>query len=198
MFTISREIQNAKSFYGLSSAETDSHMIKNSEWGAVAYLAHSRYGRSGTEVTVNNYNNENAAGGYRYGITGLAGSAVSAATVKAINSVYAYNTQNGVLASTTGNVTGVFDWFAKTATIVSCYGGIDKSVGMDYIGKDLFYETYSSGTFNKYIEKLSGFGSRKNMGAYKLSEAREVASATRSFGGAVLEIGGQQRRGEST
>ena len=31
----------------------ESHMLKNSEWGAVAYLAHSQYGRNGTEVTIN-------------------------------------------------------------------------------------------------------------------------------------------------
>ena len=30
-------------FYGLTTA-TDSHMMKNSEWGAVAYLSHSKYG----------------------------------------------------------------------------------------------------------------------------------------------------------
>ena len=33
----------------------DSHMMKNTEWGAVAYLAHSKYGRNGTEVTINNH-----------------------------------------------------------------------------------------------------------------------------------------------
>ena len=31
-----------------------SHMLKNSEWGAVAYLAESKYGRNGTEITIGN------------------------------------------------------------------------------------------------------------------------------------------------
>ncbi len=31
----------------------DSHMMKNSEWGAVAYLTHSEYGRNGEEISVN-------------------------------------------------------------------------------------------------------------------------------------------------
>ena len=31
----------------------NSHMIKNSEWGAVAYLTESKYGRNGTEVEIN-------------------------------------------------------------------------------------------------------------------------------------------------
>lgn len=32
----------------------NSHLMKNSEWGAIAYLTQSSYGRSGTEVTINN------------------------------------------------------------------------------------------------------------------------------------------------
>ena len=31
--------------------------MKNSEWGAVAYLAHSQYGRNGHEITINNSSN---------------------------------------------------------------------------------------------------------------------------------------------
>ena len=32
----------------------DSHLMKNSEWGAVAYFTYSKYGRSGAEVAINN------------------------------------------------------------------------------------------------------------------------------------------------
>ena len=32
----------------------NSHLIKNSEWGAASYLAHSKYGRNTTEVNINN------------------------------------------------------------------------------------------------------------------------------------------------
>ena len=35
------------------SANLNSHMLKNSEWGAVAYLTESKYGRNGTEVDMN-------------------------------------------------------------------------------------------------------------------------------------------------
>lgn len=31
----------------------ESHLMKNSEWGAVAYLTHSQYGRNGNEITIN-------------------------------------------------------------------------------------------------------------------------------------------------
>ncbi len=33
--------------------ENESHMIKMSEWGAVAFLTHSQYGRNGNEVSMN-------------------------------------------------------------------------------------------------------------------------------------------------
>ena len=44
-------IQNAKTTYGISNA--DSHMMKNMEWGAVAYLKQSKFGQGATEVTIN-------------------------------------------------------------------------------------------------------------------------------------------------
>ena len=43
---------SGSSTYGLT-ASTDSHMMKNSEWGAVAYLSHSKYGVN-SEVYINN------------------------------------------------------------------------------------------------------------------------------------------------
>ena len=40
-----------------------SHMMKNSEWGAVAYLTHSKYGLDGKEIAIND--NSNYTGGGR-------------------------------------------------------------------------------------------------------------------------------------
>jgi len=76
----------------------DSHMIKNSEWGAIAYLTHSQYGRNGNEVMINN------CGNY---ITGNAGNTVDAIGVNDVT--YTYNTGNGMLASTSGNIYGIYD-----------------------------------------------------------------------------------------
>lgn len=69
------------------SINLKSHMLKNSEWGAAAYLTHSQYGRNGTEVTKNtNFSHITAGGdieantiqsstGNVYGIYDLAGGA---------------------------------------------------------------------------------------------------------------------------
>jgi len=66
--------------------------------GAVAYLTHSQYGRNGNEITINNSSDY---------ITGNAGGSVSAD--EASGTTNAYNTTKGMLASTTGNITGIYD-----------------------------------------------------------------------------------------
>jgi len=79
----------------------DTHMLKNNEWGAVAYLTQSIYGRcssstSCTEVGINN-NSSYITG---YGAPAGSGSSVTNG---------AYNTSLGMDASTTGNIYGVYD-----------------------------------------------------------------------------------------
>ena len=101
MFNASRAIK-----YGLSSSEVDTHMMKNMEWGAVAYLTNSKYGRyestgscisSGCEVWINPNGNFT---------TGCAGSSVDAYEPSSCNQ---WNTPTGVNASTTGNIYGIYD-----------------------------------------------------------------------------------------
>lgn len=91
-YAISREIATAENFYGLDSTKTDSHMMKNSEWGAVAYLTHSKYGRNGEQPTANTKNLNNKDGKNIYAVTGYAG-----------------ETANAVSASSTNNMSGIFD-----------------------------------------------------------------------------------------
>ena len=76
-------IQNVKTTYGINNA--DSHMMKNMEWGAVAYLKQSKYGLGTTDIEVNT-NSEFYIGG---------------------GTDNAYKTN--VAQSTTGNIYGVYD-----------------------------------------------------------------------------------------
>ena len=127
MFNLSRSLTLEKSAtYGLNKNDTDTHMIKNIEWGAVTYLTNSIYGRyndvstcivSGCEVWINNvkteYDNESSAVDTQYGpsITGCAGDSTSTQTATlqtACNSGYDW-TAKGVNASTTGNQYGIYD-----------------------------------------------------------------------------------------
>ena len=103
--TIGEMYDKAKEY----SQELQSHMLKNSEWGAVAYLTHSKYGRNGTEVTINNNSNY---------LTGNAGDSVDAGES---TETHAYNTPKGVLASSTGNVSGIYDLSGGAWEYVTAY-----------------------------------------------------------------------------
>ena len=129
--------------YDISINEAmDSHLMKNSEWGAVAYLTHSQYGRNRNEITIND------SSGY---YTGNAGSSTTdSSTQSSIEN--AYNTEKGMLASTTANIYGVYDmsggaweytagWDTKASSL--SYGSVFASTG----GSSTKYATaYSNGT----------------------------------------------------
>ncbi len=78
--------------------EKESHMMKNSEWGAVAYLTQSQYGRNGHEIDINNSSSY---------ITGNGGGSTNASSASGVTN--AYNTDTGAKASTTGNIYGIYD-----------------------------------------------------------------------------------------
>ena len=88
--------------------ELDSHMMKNTEWGAMAYLQHSAYGSS-TSVRINN--NSDYITGYQAnneptcGYTGKNEDCNISCNDNTCNKPY----PNSNLASTTGNITGFFD-----------------------------------------------------------------------------------------
>ncbi len=84
--------------YGWSAVNVDTHMETNLEWGAVYYLTLSAYGANNNEVYINNNQNY---------ITGCAGNTASAGIVTACDNPY--NSVIGVKASTTWNITGVYD-----------------------------------------------------------------------------------------
>lgn len=77
---------------------SNSSMLKNSEWGAITYLTTSIYGQGLSEVRINNSN------------TFITGCAATSENGSAYNGCQnKYNTQIGVLASTTGNISGIYD-----------------------------------------------------------------------------------------
>ena len=144
------------STYGTSTND-DSHMMKNMEWGSVAYLSSSIYGRyanastcieSGCEVWINNNSNFT---------TGCAGSSVSASEASTCN---AWNTATGVNASTTGNIYGIYDMS----------GGAYEDVMGNY--KDTIDGAgFSSMPQAKYYDKYFGTDVNDNFAKYHLGDA---------------------------
>ncbi len=85
--------------------ELDSHMMKNMEWGAVSYLSHSKYGIN-TEVRINN-NSDFLTGYVSTYEADQSSTPGESGTTSDIT--LPYNTETGYKASTTGNITGIYD-----------------------------------------------------------------------------------------
>ena len=85
--------------------EMDSHMMKNTEWGAVSYLSHSKYGIN-REININN-NSSFITGSSALPSTNQQTYKGGSGNGEAYNA--SYNTEVGYLASTTGNISGVYD-----------------------------------------------------------------------------------------
>ena len=100
-FFASRSMEQTGNSFGFVSTEVDTHMSKNNEWGAVAYLTQSIYGRctsstTCTEIGINNNSN------YITGYGAPAGSSDSVTNG-------AYNTTLGKGATTTETIYGIYD-----------------------------------------------------------------------------------------
>jgi uncharacterized protein YpmB len=107
--TVSMNMTSSTGSVG-TTTDVDTHQMKNVEWGAVAYLCQSQYG---TEPWINPFGDWTARS---YKIkTGYAGASKdSGALAEGNASLSAYNTTNGVKASTTGNIYGVYDMSGGT------------------------------------------------------------------------------------
>ena len=171
-YTIAQEIAKATNFYGLEASQTDSHMMKNSEWGAVAYLTQSKYGRNGTEVTKNS-KDINGSKNIR-AVTGYSGS----------------STPNGVDASSTNNKSGVFDLSGCVWERVSAYitnGNSNLSAyGSSYVAKTTAdgngYKTLSTKYATVYPYNTLNDGNTYNWNRYN-----SLKTSTYGYGDAVLE-----------
>ena len=157
MFNASRAIETTAK-YGLSSSEVDTHMMKNMEWGAVAYLTNSKYGRyidastcidSECEVWINNNDSYT---------TGCAGDSASASPASKCN---AWNTSTGVNASTTGTIYGIYDmsggtWEYVMGNMVDSSGSFyPSSSGFESVPDSKYYDSYAYGT--TYTDYTRGY-----------------------------------------
>ena len=145
--------------------DNDSHMMKNTEWGAVAYLSHSKYGIN-TEVRINN----NSSYKTGYAANDSADESKYPGTYGTDASItLPYNTSTGYKASTTGNITGIYDMS----------GGVQEYMA------SLRSETYGSSGFNS--SSLKAYNSKyydeydKNSDMYTYSK-RILGDATGEIG----------------
>ena len=133
----------------------NSHMMKNDEWGAVAYLSKSKYGKQNEEVWINNSSSY---------ITGSAGNIASA--VSNAGTTNDYTSTQGVKASTTGTVYGVYDMSGGAWEYVAAYvnnGDFNlKNYGSSLVNGDAKTKNvYSKGSTNSYEDNY-----KQNKGVY--------------------------------
>ena len=103
--------------------DMNSHMMKNTEWGAVAYLSHSKYG---IDYEVNINNNSSYKTGYSSLLTIQQGTYTGTYGDGASYNK-AYNTSTGYLASTTGNISGVYDMAGGAHEYMASYSVVGSS-----------------------------------------------------------------------
>ena len=142
-----RRIKIANAFYSSYDYKRnlDSHMMKNTEWGAVAYLQHSKYG-SGTSVRINN--NSSFLTGYQANNEPTCGDTRSFLPDAECSKNCLDNTcnkayPNSNLASSTNNISGIFDmsggaWEYVMGVLLdeegNPFSGNSESLNSGYIG----------------------------------------------------------------
>ena len=142
LFFASRSMEQPGNSFGFVSSEVDTHVSKNNEWGAVAYLTQSIYGRcinSNDCVEVGLNNNQN----YITGIGAPAGSAVR--TTETTNS---YNTILGKGASTTGSVYGIYDMSGGAYEyVMGMYNRTIGDSGFSSLPDEKYYNSYTGTSY---------------------------------------------------
>ena len=184
--------KNTSEFYTLlinAHKNLNSHMITNMEWGATAYLTYSIYGRcnsnSCTEVTINNINTGYSGEIRKFDdqwdlgptITGCAANSIVEEQLSNRDSCENnYNSEKGYLASTTGNITGIYDMSGGVWEYVM--GVLIQPDGTLFSGRNSFWNSgfkgiygcpYCDGNVSGIIENVSGVDmpNKKYYNAYK-------------------------------
>ncbi len=114
-YALSQDLNSENNPYGLIN-NSYPHLMKKSEWGCVAYLAHSKYGRNGIQVS-NNKRSLNNNPSTIFAVTGCGAS----------DNTY-FNDRIGQASSTTGNIYGIFDMHGTTWEMVAGYLECDSSL----------------------------------------------------------------------
>ena len=142
--------------------DLDSHMMKNTEWGSVAYLQHSKYG-SQASVRINNnkaYITGYAATieptlGYNGG-TSIEGNRNESTNLR-VDGTYTINylNSNSVVASTTNNYTGIYDMSGGAWEYVMGYTTGATTVGGTSGVTNLYSNFFSNSSYSKYWDKYT-------------------------------------------
>ena len=136
-FYAGRSMEQTNNSFGFVSSEVDTHMSKNNEWGAVAYLTQSIYGRCADSTTCIDIGINNNSS-YKTGYGAPAGSSSSATNG-------AYNTTLGKAASTTNNIYGIYDMSGgRGEYVMGVYNNSKSASGFSDLPDIKYYNNYTT------------------------------------------------------
>ena len=136
-FYAGRSMEQPNNSFGFVSSEVDTHMSKNNEWGAVAYLTQSIYGRCADSTTCIDIGINNNSS-YKTGYGAPAGSSSSATNG-------AYNTTLGKAASTTNNIYGIYDMSGgRGEYVMGVYNNSKSASGFSNLPDIKYYNNYTT------------------------------------------------------
>ena len=144
MGTYFNAVKRVESTYGITNA--DSHVIKNMEWGAVAYLKQSKFGQGATEVTIN----------------------TKVYTGGGTDDAYKTN----VSQSTTGNIYGVYDmnggyWDNAMGIVLNSSNTFSsRRTGLSSSLDPKYYDKYKYGSSTVQARGKLGDATRETMKTY--------------------------------
>ena len=129
-FYASRSMEQTGNSFGFVKDEVDTHMSKNNEWGVVAYLTHSIYGRCNNSTNCVNVS-------------------------RSSNEVY--NTTSGKDTSTTGTIYGVYNMNdGKKEYVMGVLADNIGDSGFSSLPDSKYYNLYSG----NYYEESAQIGSK--------------------------------------
>lgn len=199
---VSTQFTTSKYFQNYLSSDIDAHMLTNLEWGAVAYLTHSKYGLcNGTTCQGVYLNNSSGyytgrsggdiAGSTNLNLTTVYGSSVTTSTTKYNANGY-YNYKGYKLDYSTGDATTTKDITKVASTTKNITGVYDMSGGAhEYVmgnmvdSTGVFYPS-SSGTSWNGNTTLNNF--YYNAYSYGTSQYGKLAFNRGRLGDATAEV----------
>ncbi len=152
-FATAQKFSASGNSYGISTS-ADAHMMKNSEWGAVAYLSQSKYGKYGNSSYsgANKEVYQNKSDSY---ITGCSSGAPGASGSYGCAYTYEKST-GGTGASTTGTIYGVYDMSGGAwEYVMGVYSNTIGNAGFSSLPASKYYDNYTSSSTTYYGHALS-------------------------------------------
>lgn len=152
MFVAAKNIKNNNKYgWDVNDTSIDTHLIKNIEWGAVAYISNSIYGKN-ANITLNDFAGYSTGGGDEN----------------------AY--KNNVGQSTTGNVYGIYDMSGCSWEYVAAYinNGTPNLInnGNDlYLAEEKYKDIYVTGASDSQSLNYSANSNKKGDAIYETSSS---------------------------